>query len=102
MRVKQIWALIRARRSWLCSDLSSRSKRTRLAPIGASWSDVEMRPTRPAEGEPSDHLTIRRVSNIGHGRTSSLRPMRTTSPEIWKQSLMKQICCPKPRRLQSW
>jgi hypothetical protein len=57
-------------------------QKDQISALGASWSNAEKRPTRPAEDGPKDHLITHQASSAGRSRTSSPGPMCTTSPEI--------------------
>jgi hypothetical protein len=43
-------------------------------------------------------------SSVQHRTRSHIQPGADMhkSPEIWKQTLVKQICYPRPRKLRSW
>jgi hypothetical protein len=99
IRVRYLWALILAPKRWPHFDSSSRSRKTRSAVRGESWNDTEMKPMRPADDMPSYHRITPRVSHADHNLISHLGAMHTTSPGTWRQNLMRQSYCPKPRRL---
>jgi hypothetical protein len=77
---------IQAQAIWLRSDSSSRSKKTRSAPIGEYWNDEEKKLMRPAGDGPKDHPITHQASSIGRGHAPSPGPICTISPEIWRQS----------------
>jgi hypothetical protein len=86
---RYLWALIPAPKRWPHFDSSSSSRRTRSAARDESWNDAEMKLTRPADDVPSYHHITHRASRADHDLISHLGAMRTTSPETWRQNLMR-------------